>query len=75
MQVIQAEAVVAVNQWKVRVVEDEMRSARTSPRPRAAHSGCAVGHRVLYFGGWGAGEAVGEILVLDVEQPNEKERR
>lgn len=67
----------AVNRWRLELVANEIRNAVPSPYPRAAHAGCAVGHRVMYFGGWGArtGEKNGELLVLDVEQASEKERR
>lgn len=65
----------AVNQWRVQRLEDEFRCAIPSPRPRAAHAGCAVGHRVMFWGGWGADDDKGGLLVLDVEQPSEKERR
>lgn len=76
LQVVQAEAVIDVNRWRVQRIEDEIRSAIPSPRSRAAHAGCAVGHRVMYFGGWGAEtEKKGLLLVLDIEQPREKERR
>lgn len=75
LQVVQAEAVIEVNRWRVLRIEDEVRSAIPSPRPRAAHVGCAIGHRVMYFGGWGAETEKGLLLVLDIEQPNEKERR
>lgn len=75
LQVVQAEAVIEVNRWRVQKKEDEIQSAIPSPRSRAAHAGCAVGHRVMYFGGWGAETEKGLLLVLDVEQPREKERR
>lgn len=75
VQVVQAEAVIAVNRWRVQRVEDDMRCAKPSPWPRAAHAGCAVGQRVMYFGGWGAKEYGGEIIVLDVEHASEKEKR
>lgn len=75
MQVVQAEAVVAVNRWRVQRLENEIRHATPSPLPRAAHVGCAVGHRVMYFGGWGAEDVHGQLLVLDIEQVSEKERR
>lgn len=75
LQVVQAEAIIEVNRWRVRKIEDEIRSAIPSPRSRAAHAGCAIGHRVMYFGGWGAETETGLLLVLDIEQPREKERR
>lgn len=65
----------AVNRWRVQRLENEIRRVTPSPRPRAAHAGCAVGHRVMYFGGWGAEGNNGELLVLDVEQPSQKELR
>lgn len=65
-----------VNRWRVQQLVNEMMRAVPSPQPRAAHAGCAVGHRVMYFGGWGTeGETKGELLVLNVEQASEKERR
>ncbi|CAM9581409.1 unnamed protein product [Hapterophycus canaliculatus] len=75
MQVLQAEAVIEVNRWRVQKIEGEIRDAIPSPQPRAAHAGCAVGHRVMYFGGWGAEAEKGSLLVLDLEQLHEKERR
>lgn len=75
LQVVQAEAIIEVNRWRVRKIEDEIRNAVPSPRPRAQHVGCAIGHRVAYFGGWGAETEKGSLLVLDIEQPEEKERR
>lgn len=65
-----------VNRWRVQQLVNEIRNAVPSPQSRAAHAGCAVGHRVVYLGGWGAeGETKGELLVLDVEQPSQRERR
>eukprot|EP00903_Cladosiphon_okamuranus_P014179 g13176.t1 len=75
MQVVQAEAIIEVNRWRVRKIEDKIRNAIPSPLSRAAHAGCAIGHRVMYFGGWGAETEKGSILVLDIEQPREEERR
>lgn len=75
LQVVQAEAVIEVNRWRVQRIEHEIRSAIPSPQSRAAHAGCAIGHRVMYFGGWGAESEKGLLLVLDIEQPREKERR
>lgn len=76
LQVLQAEAVLEVNRWRVQRLVEEIRRAVPSPPPRAAHAGSAVGHRIMYFGGWGAEAAGnGEMLVLDVEQPREKQRR
>lgn len=75
LQVVQAEAIIEVNQWRVRKIENEIQNAVPSPRPRAQHVGCAIGHRVMYFGGWGAETEKGSLLVLDIEQPKEKERR
>lgn len=74
-QVLQAEAIIEVNRWRVRRIEKEVEDAIPSPLPRAAHVGCAVGHRVMLFGGWGAEAERGSLLVLDLEQPHEKERR
>lgn len=65
----------AVNQWRFQTLKNEFQRATPSPHPRAGHAGCALGHRIMYFGGWSAGEGKGELLVLDVERPSEKERR
>lgn len=75
MQVLRAEAAVAANRWNSETVEDEIRCAEIPPNPRAAHAGCAVGRRIMYFGGWGAADARGEFLVIDLEDDVERERR
>lgn len=75
LKVIQAEAMVAVNQWNVRRVEDDISRAEEPPSPRAAHAGCAIGRRVMYFGGSNAKTERGDLLVLDLEQPDEERRR
>ncbi|CAN0148686.1 unnamed protein product [Ectocarpus sp. 12 AP-2014] len=75
MQVVQAEAGVEVNRWRVKKIEDEVQNAIPSPESRGQHAGCAIGHRVMYFGGLGAETEKGALLVLDIEQPHEKERR
>ena len=74
-QVVQAEAAISVNRWRVRKIEEELRQAVPLAPPRAAHAGCIVGHRVIYYGGWGAQTERGELLVLDIEDPREKGRR
>lgn len=75
LQVVQAEAGVEVNRWRVKKIEDEVQNAIPSPESRGQHAGCAIGHRVMYFGGLGAETEKGALLVLDIEQPHEKERR
>lgn len=75
MKVVQAEARITVNQWRVTTLKEKLLSAIPLPQPRASHAGCVLGHRVMYFGGWGAREEKGAFVVLDIEQPHEKERR
>lgn len=48
------------------------------PGCRYGHAAVAIGQRIYFVGGWELNRAVGsgaEMIVLDLEQPDERERR
>ncbi|CAM9290297.1 unnamed protein product, partial [Chrysoparadoxa australica] len=75
VEVLEAEAVAAVSVWRYQALSYEATSIESAPMGKSGVDMAVVGQRLFVFGGWGAQKAKGELLVMDVEQPEEKARR
>lgn len=56
-------------------LKEEQERFLPPPAPRYGHSSVLYGGRIYLLGGWDGERAVDELLVLDLEHPEERNRR
>ncbi|GMH51295.1 hypothetical protein TrRE_jg9737 [Triparma retinervis] len=78
VEVAEAEAVEKVCRWRMERVMEAFGRVKEPPRARYGHTAVAMGQRIYILGGYEEDRAVGsgkEMVALDLEQPDERERR
>jgi len=78
VEVAEAEAVEAVCVWRLERLQDTCRRLKDPPPARYGHTAVPLGQRIYFVGGYEEDKSVGsgkEMVVLDLEQPDERERR
>ncbi|GMH80410.1 hypothetical protein TL16_g08534 [Triparma laevis f. inornata] len=78
IEVAEAEAVLSVCNWRLKSLQEQCKMLRDPPPGRYGHTAVAMGQRIYFVGGYEADRSVGsgdEMVVLDLEQSDERERR
>ena len=78
LEVAEAEAVSKVCKWRLRTLQEQCSLLQDPPGSRYGHATVAMGQRLYFIGGFEIDHAVGsglDMIVLDLEQPDERERR
>ncbi|GMI19640.1 hypothetical protein TrCOL_g992 [Triparma columacea] len=78
VEAAEAEAVEKVCKWRLGRLQETCRNVKEQPPPRYGHAAVPLGQRIYFVGGCEEDRAVGsgkEMVVLDLEQPDERERR
>jgi hypothetical protein len=78
IEVAEAEAVLTVCKWRLKSLQDQVKLLSPPPPSRYGHAATALGQRIYFVGGFEADRSVGsgsEMVVLDLEQADERERR
>ena len=71
----EAEAHLAVCEWRVRAVRSEQENLGKPPCARTLVGGCVMDYRLFMLGGFTRDRALSDLMCLDLEQPDERERR
>ena len=78
LDVAESEAMLKVCEWRLATLQRQVGALKSAPRGRYGHAAVAMGQRIYFVGGWEEDRCVGsgtEIVVLDLEQADERERR
>jgi len=71
----EAQAKARVAEWRVRAIEAERLGLAQPPTGRSAAAAAVSGCRVLVHGGFTGSLALQQLLALDLELPDERQRR
>ena len=71
----EAEAYLRVAEWRARVIRKEQSMMETPPSGRTHAAAALQGNRLFLHGGWRSDLCLNEMLAIDLEQPDERQRR
>ena len=78
IEAAEAGAVLTICKWRLRTLQEQVALLSDPPPCRYGHAAVAMGQRIYFVGGFEENKSVGsgkEMVILDLEQADERERR